>query len=442
MDQRLLLYFAEASEGFSAPALEVVLLAILPVLLLLSACLSASETALFGMNESEREQIRRGGTIPARAVELLLVDRRMLLITILLGNMTVNVLYFVISSVLMMRNPWGVAGEVVLGMASLIGLVLLGEVLPKMIASARRVTVSKLVGPPLLGLHQTIGPLRGLISSLIVKPLSALTAPRDAPPRLGVEELQALLTISSSQGVIDADEQRILRDVLGMRRLRVRDVMIPRVRMFAVPITATADNVRQVARTARLTKLPVYDGDLDHILGLLPVKSFLLDATAPIGASRTSILPAQYVPMVASLDQLMEHFRKTGTQLAIVVDEFGGTAGVVAVEDVVETLVGDIAAVHERLAKPPRMIGHNRWQVDGDISVHDWAEAFGQQLVSPRVATVGGLIVDRLGRAAEVGDIVQLGNVRLEVEEVARARVVSAIITLLDDADAREGTTP
>jgi CBS domain containing-hemolysin-like protein len=115
---------------------------------------------------------------------------------------------------------------------------------------------------------------------------------------------------------------------------------------------------------------------------------------------------------------------------------------VVAVEDVVETLVGDIAAVHERLAQPPRMIGHNRWQVDGDISVHDWAEAFGQQLVSPRVATVGGLIVDRLGRAAEVGDIVQLGNVRLEVEEVARARVVSAIITLLDDADAREGTTP
>jgi CBS domain containing-hemolysin-like protein len=351
-------------------------------------------------------------------------------------------LYFVVSSVLMMRNPWGVAGEVVLGMATLIALVLLGEVLPKMIASARRVTVSKLIGPPLLGLHRAIGPLRGMISSLIVKPLSALTAPRDAPPRLSVEELQTLLTISNSQGVIDADEQRILRDVLGMRRLKVRDVMIPRVRMFAVPINATVDNVRQVARAARLTKLPVYDGDLDHILGLLPVKAFLLDATAPIGASRTSILPAQFVPVMASLDQLMEHFRRTSTQLAIVVDEFGGTAGVVAVEDVVETLVGDIAAVHERLAQPPRMVGPNRWQVDGDISVHDWAEAFGQQLVSPRVATVGGLIVDRLGRAAEVGDVVQLGNVRLEVEEVARARVVSAIITLLDDADVREGTTP
>jgi putative hemolysin len=442
MDQRLLLYFAEASEGFAAPALEMVLLATLPLLLLLSACFSASETALFGMNESEREQIRRGGTIPARAVELLLTDRRMLLITILLCNMTVNVLYFVVSSVLMMRNPWGVAGEVVLGMATLIALVLLGEVLPKMIASARRVTVSKLIGPPLLGLHRAIGPLRGMISSLIVKPLSALTAPRDAPPRLSVEELQTLLTISNSQGVIDADEQRILRDVLGMRRLKVRDVMIPRVRMFAVPINATVDNVRQVARAARLTKLPVYDGDLDHILGLLPVKAFLLDATAPIGASRTSILPAQFVPVMASLDQLMEHFRRTSTQLAIVVDEFGGTAGVVAVEDVVETLVGDIAAVHERLAQPPRMVGPNRWQVDGDISVHDWAEAFGQRLVSPRVATVGGLIVDRLGRAAEVGDVVQLGNVRLEVEEVARARVVSAIITLLDDADVREGTTP
>lgn len=431
MDQPFFLYFAEASEGFATPALEVVLLALLPVLLFLSACFSASETALFGMSESEREQVRRSGSIPARAVDALLSDRRMLLITILLGNMTANVLIFVISSMLMMKATLGLAGELAMAAITVLGVVLFGDLVPKMAGSARRVTVAKLVGPPLLALHQAIGPLRRVLNSLVVAPLSALTAPQDAPPTLDVEELEALLAISSSQGVIDADEQRILRDVLGMRRLKVRDVMIPRVRMFAVPIDATVNEVRQVASEARLTKLPAYDGDLDHILGLLPVKTFLLDGLSSIGAMRKALQPAPFVPVMASLDQLMEHFRRTRTQLAIVVDEFGGTAGVVAIEDVVETLVGDIAAVHERQTDPPRKIGPNRWLVDGDISIHDWAKAFGQRLVSPRVATLGGLIVDRLGRAAEIGDAVDLGNVRLKVVEVDGARVVSAEITLV-----------
>jgi CBS domain containing-hemolysin-like protein len=103
---------------------------------------------------------------------------------------------------------------------------------------------------------------------------------------------------------------------------------------------------------------------------------------------------------------------------------------VVAIEDVVETLVGDIAAVHERLPEPPRQIGPSTWQVDGDIPVHEWAEAFGQHLASPRVATLGGLIIERLGRAADVGDVVELGNVRLEVVAVEGSRVQSAVITV------------
>jgi putative hemolysin len=136
---------------------------------------------------------------------------------------------------------------------------------------------------------------------------------------------------------------------------------------------------------------------------------------------------------MARLDQLMEHFRSTRTQSALVVDEFGGTEGIVSVEDVVESLVGDIVATDEHVIDPPRMIGFDKWLVDGDTSVHDWAEAFGHRLVSTRVATLGGLIIERLGRAAEAGDVVDLGNVRLEVATVDRARVESAIVTLIDN---------
>src|SRR5690242_17955803 len=132
----------------------------MPVLIALSAFFSGSETALFGMSETERMNIRRSGSLPARAVETLLADRRSLLITILLGNMTVNTLFFVISSVLMMRSGSGVAGELIAGLVTLLTIVLFGEMLPKLIGSARRVTVAKLIAPPMLTFHRLIGPLR------------------------------------------------------------------------------------------------------------------------------------------------------------------------------------------------------------------------------------------------------------------------------------------
>lgn len=102
----------------------------------------------------------------------------------------------------------------------------------------------------------------------------------------------------------------------------------------------------------------------------------------------------------------------------------------VALEDVVEEIVGDIVSTMDQKTPPPRLIELGRWQVSGDLSVHEWAEAFGQRLVSPRVATLGGLIFERLGRAPQTGDAVDLGNVRVEVEQVDRARVVSAIVTM------------
>jgi magnesium and cobalt transporter len=133
---------------------------------------------------------------------------------------------------------------------------------------------------------------------------------------------------------------------------------------------------------------------------------------------------------VATLDQLLEHFRETRTHLAVVVDEFGGTAGIVAIEDVVEELVGDIASKPGREEVQPEPIGPNKWRVGGDASVHEWASAFGPRLIPPRVSTLGGLITARLGRAPRAGDSVELGNVRVDVEQVDRSRVVTAIVTL------------
>ena len=410
---------------------NIPMLVALPALLEGSAFFSGSETALFALSVNERMTLRRSGTLAGRAVEALLAEPRMLLVTILVCNMTVNTLYFVITSVLLMKTQAGVAAEVALGMIFLIVIVLLGEVTPKLVANADRGRSAALIAPALLTVHRLIGPLRVALDRLVVAPLSRLTSPGGAPGSLDEQELTALLDISGRHGVIDQEEQRILQDVISLSQLKVRDVMTPRVRLAALPVGATPARVRALAQQTRLTKFPVYERDIDHIVGVLPVKRYLLEADGDPSLLKRVLQPAHYVPEMARLDQLLEHFRRSGTALAIAVDEYGGTAGVVAAEDVVEELVGDIAGEERVGYQPPVLLDRGRWRVDGATSVRDWAEAVGHRLVSPQVATLGGLIIARLGRAPRPGDVVDLGNVRLEVEQVDRARVASVILTLV-----------
>jgi putative hemolysin len=416
---------------FGWEAFDIPLLILLPVLLVLSGFFSGSETALFSMSETERMHLRRRGTLAGRAVQTLLADPRMLLITILLGNMAVNVLFFVISSVLMMRADAGVIGSIAMAVLTVLAIVLFGEILPKMLANNRRTTFASIVAPLLLTLHGTILPLRVVLDRAVVAPLSRLTAPTAAPPQLDEEELTALLEISSRQGVIDADEQRLLRDVFNMGRLRVRDVMTPRVRMKAIPLHGQRDEVIELVRETRLHRLPVYRRNMDDIVGILPVKPYLLASHKRKVRIKRLLEKPRFVPHVATLEQLLEQFRKTHTQSAIVVDEYGGTAGIVSLEDVVERLVGDIVSGSPDETRPPEQLDRRRWRVDGNMSVHDWAEAFGQPLATTRVSTVGGLIMEHLGRAPHVGDEITIGNIKLNVEAIDRSRVETAILTLL-----------
>ena len=418
-------------------AIDVVLAALLPVLVVLSAFFSACETTLFGLRPAERMALRRSHALVARAVDALLSDPRSLLITVLLGNMTVNIVYFVISSVLLMKSNIGLVSEILLALLSLVVLTCSG-VLPKVIANVRRTGAAVLLAPPLLVVHRLIAPMRIVIDRLIVSPLSRLTGPAKPPPRLAPSELASLLEISGRQGVIDAEEQRILLDVLKLGRLKVRDVMTPRVRMIALPADADAEAVAAAARRGGLAHLPVFQDDLDHIVGMLPLRTFLLQAGETTTA-RSLARPVDFVPEIATLEQLLNHFRASRSQLVIVVDEFGGTSGIVALQDVVEQLVGELASTDDAQAQTPAMIGPGRWRVGGDVSVHDWAEAFGATGLVPRVATLGGLITNMLGRGPEVGDSVDVGSVRLEVERVEGARVATAIITLLDDDAGHSG---
>lgn len=416
-------------------ATEITFAAAVPPLLAASAFCSASETAMFGLGAADRAALRKSAPKASRAVEALLSDERQLLITVLLSNMTVNTVYFVLCSVVLARSQFTVVGNVAFGLVTLLVVVLAGEVIPKLMADGMRLRVTTLLARPLHALHRAILPVRLSVDRLVVAPLSRLTAPGEAPPRLSRDEVRALLEQSGAAGVIDADEQRILRGVFELRRLRVRDVMTPRVDMAWIDASATRREVAEIAATRRLTRLPVMGTGIDDVRGFLQVKRFLLDARGESTPLMDHVRLPRFVPEVSSAEQLLELFREARADLAIVVDEYGGTAGVVAIEDCVEEIVGDIVSPEEEAEAPPRQVGPGEWVVSGDTNLQRWGDAIGKEVERSGASTLGGFVLERLGRPAVAGDVVALANLRLEVEAVSGMRVRRVRVRLDEEGD-------
>lgn len=414
---------------------EYALAASLLPLLAASAFCSASETALFGLTADERVAVRRSSPRTARTLELLFADPRQLLITVLLANMSVNVLYFVISSMLLTRARLGVVGSLLIGLVTLVAIVVFAETLPKLLASALRRRAVVLLAAPLLVLHRAIGPVRRMIDGLVIAPLGRLTTPSDAPPRLGRLELAAVLEHSEAAGIIDADEQQVLRGVFELRRLRVRDVMTPRVDMAWIESKASRDLIAQTVAARRLTRLPVAGRGVDDIVGILDVKRYLLDRRGAATPIDDHLRPPRFVPELASVEHLIDDFRVARADLAIVVDEYGGTAGIVAIEDCIEEIVGDIVSPEEEPEPPPVEIRPGEWIVPGEINLRRWADAVGASVVHSPASTLGGFILDRLGRGANEGDEIRLANLRLRVEEVRGSRIRRVRVRLDEDLE-------
>jgi putative hemolysin len=418
---------------FGWSSVDIALLLSLIPLLILSAFFSCSETAFFRITQAQSLELQQRKTPPANAALLLINQRRTVLITILIGNMTANVFFFVVSSVIMLRVSGGIATEVGIALITLFSIVIFGEVLPKMAATARPVGIATLLAPPLLVLHHFITPLRGFIDWFVISPLSRLATSEPSPP-LDANELAALVALSTNDGIIDLDEQQILHDVVALNQIRVREVMMPRVRMVAIESSASETEIRKVIAKSKLTQLPVYGEDLDEVIGMLHTKRYLQRTSDGSILLQTCMTQPRFIPQVATLDQLLNHFRETKTRLAIVVDEFGGTAGIVTLEDVLEELIGEIGDASERTVDPPTQLDSGEWLLDADTGVRAWFSATGPFVERFPAATMGGLIAAKLGRMPELGDTIQLANITLKVATMNAYRVSTVIVSVQAEA--------
>ena len=406
----------------------------LPVLLSCSAFFSGGETALFSLSRHQRLQMSRAKSIAASAITRLLDEKRALLVTVLLGNMFVNVLYFVMGTVLLIglhdREVLGATAGNIFNIAALLLLILIGEVLPKLVASQYALRWSVFAAVPLLLIHRVLSPLRITFLAVIVEPMSRLLAPKHQPAELSAEELETLLELSQHHGVIDDREEKLLQQVMSLGQMKVADLMTPRVDIKAFNLADDPKQLIEIAARTRVSRLPVFHNDLDQVAGIVYTRQVLQTKPRNLSEVEPLIREVKFVPELQRADRVLVDLRKSSTSLAIAVDEYGGTAGLVTLEDAVEQMVGQIADHHE-VVPEVQSIGPDRWRVSAGLGIHEWIVVFGPIAPIASVSTVGGLVMARIGRVPKVGDLTTVGNVSIEVEKMDGLRIESLLLQLV-----------
>ncbi len=385
---------------------------VLAGLLGLSGFFSASETALFSLSAG---QVARAGA----RVRAMLAHPREVLVTILLCNLVVNLLFFAFAA----RVHVGVddSARLASGFGALLAVLLAGEILPKTLALRVPLAVAGAGAWPLAGLVRLTGPLRRVISFLL-EPLARLLAGRrlDGGEVTG-EALGRVLERSAEEGLLDSGEANLLSEIVELGGIRVREIMTARVDALMLDVDADPTPVIRAAVERKLTWLPVFEESRDEVLGLVKLRDLLAETPRPL---RQLVMPVKYVPEVSRVLHLLHEFREDRAAEAVVVDEWGGTAGVVTIEDVFEEIVGELRVEGEEREKPVVPHGEGRFRVAGGLSIRDWNDEFGARVVPTEFETVGGFVTALLGRIPCAGDTVRSGDLVCEVREVSGRRVL------------------
>jgi putative hemolysin len=393
-----------------------------------SAFFSGAETAFFNLTRRQVKHINKSESRVHGLLARLLNRPGLLLNCLLLGNMTVNVLFFAVSSVLVLRarTDWGVATATGLALATFIVLVLFGEILPKSLAYANSWRIALAAALPAFVIVKVFGPAAFVARAFILEPvLRIFVGQHRSPSTVTTMELRSLIDFSRRRGLISSGETKLFAEVVRLGFLKVRHVMQPRVDIVACDISAPPSTAVDQMRQHGLTKIPVYAEGIDGITGIVHLRQILLRPGLPL---ERLARPVRFVPEQKTVESIVDFFRTTRTDMAVVVDEYGGIAGVVRLEDIVEELFGGFESTDR--AEPIQLLGPFEYRLSGDLAIHEWADVFGIDLSETRLATLGGLITALLGKIPKQGDVAQLKNLRFAVERMHRHRIESVVMTL------------
>ena len=414
------------------------------LLMALAAFFALSETALFSLSRHDLHQLKSHGNRREVLVARLRQQSRPLLVTILLANMLCTILFFVLSTMLL-RNinfAFGRVAVIILALVPVVLVAYFGEVMPKILGRTFNRRLAPLVAGPLETVMRVAAPAVALIQGLVITPVHRLIDRPSGAGAFTLDEFRRLLSMSERQGVIDRSENQLLQQVVRLREIKVRNVMVPRVAMTAFDIHQPVSDLLDMFRRTGLSKIPVYDRQIDNILGVVRAKTFLLERPPTPAALRNLVQPVRFTPMSQTLDKLLTMFRESSFQMAIVVDEYGGVAGLVSLVDVVEQLIGDISDAGDTADRALEPLAPDRWRASGNLSLLQWSDIFGAQVQNLHASTVAGLICAVLKRIPQVGDSIAINHLKMTVETMHGPRIATVLIELQERQAVDAGNTP
>lgn len=411
---------------------------LMAVLLGCSAFCSGSETAFFHLSRRQVSLFSKSRHRTEKLVAEILLQPSRFLTALLFGNMLVNVSFFALASVISVKigHRFGPGAGSACAAGFFIVLLLFGEMLPKSLAYSNTSRFCRWASLPCYLALQILGPIMAGLDFFLVRPFCRLfigSVYSGLGHQVNLSQLRVLLESTTRRGLISKDENQLLMEVIKFGYLKVRHVMQPRVDMPICEEETPPEEVRKLFYSNQKKRMPVYHEEIDNITGILSFRDLLLNPGKPI----VSLLkPVIFVPEQKTVESLLETFRSEKKEFAVVVDEYGGIAGSVELEDILEELVFP-AEVTEGTA-PVQSIGPLTYRLSADLPIHDWIEASDIEPEHQRLTTVGGLVTALLGRIARSGDVVRWKNLEFKVENVQKNRIVSLILSLRSLAGSEE----
>ncbi len=404
----------------------------LGILLIISALLSGAEAAYFSLGRTRLKELAEQQEQTTGPLAPLLTQPHELLVTLLVGITVVNIGASALAAAIA-EQLFGSKGLAIAIAGMVFLLTVFGEVLPMTLAVEHPLRFSAWVNRPVAWLSMLLKPIRvglGAFTSLTLRIVGSER--RRGQPEISEEELRTLVDVGAREGVVDRTEREMIHKVFELEDTLVREVMVPRPDMFCLEVTTPTAQILPMLREQLHSRVPVFDETIDQIVGVLYTKDLLpvLGGLPPGFDLRPHLHPPYFVPGSKRADALLREFQAKKLHLAIVVDEYGGTAGLVTLEDLLEELVGEIRDEYDEDERLIQRVTPRVFRVSGRLPIDDLNTATGLQIPDDSFDTVGGWVLDLFGRVPHKGEKKEIDGVRVTVEKVERTRVLEVLVTL------------
>lgn len=398
----------------------------LAILLMASGFFSASETALMSLSKIRIRHMKEEGIKGAKLVSNLIEDPNKLLSSVLVGNNVANIAATSISTSLFITLMKGPEGVPVATAIMTVLVLIFGEITPKTIAANNSEKIAILVSKPIKLIIIILTPIVwifNIITNVIFKLLGIQS--KGVQPYITEAELKTMVNVSHEEGVLETEERQIINNVFQFGDMQAKEAMVQRLDIVAINSENCYEQIIEIFKNEKLSRMPVYNDSIDDIIGILNIKDiiFLNDEEIARFDIKNYIREPFFTYEFKKITQLLEEMKIEKNQMSIVVDEYGGTAGLITIEDLVEVIVGDIEDEFDEEQEDIIVIKEDEYVVEGNVKISDVNEFIGVKLESEEFDSIGGFIIGHLRRLPEENEVIEVDNIRFCIESLDKNRI-------------------